>query len=77
MNFLVRINTVYLSFIPNAGNSISIAMVAVILFFVLSGVSLGLYCKNKVNKDSTHMLFQRTEEKQYLESGNGNLPFAV
>jgi len=76
MNFLIGINTAYLSFIPNAGNSISIAMITVILFFILSGISIGIYCKAKMNKDN-RMFFQRTGEQQYFESSSGNLPVSI
>ena len=40
MNVLIGVNMAYLSFIPNAGNSISVALITVILFFGLSIISL-------------------------------------
>ena len=76
MNILIGMNMAYLNFIPNAGNSISIALVTVILFFILSGISLGIYCKTKMNKENSHMFFRRTGGK-YLENGSGNTLVAV
>ena len=47
MNMIVGINTAFLSFIPSAGSSISIALIVIILYFILSIICIGLCLKQK------------------------------
>lgn len=51
MNILVGVNVAYLSFVPNAGNSLMFSIIAITLYAVLSVISLGLYYSVRTNHD--------------------------
>jgi len=59
----------YLSFVPSAGGSISLSFITVILFLVLSGISLGLYFKDKIKKEKSFVLFKIKEDKTLMCRG--------
>jgi len=52
MNVLIGVNMAYLSFVPNAGNSLMFSIIAITLYTILSVISLILCIKAMANHES-------------------------
>jgi len=63
MNILIGVNMAYLSFVPNAGNSILFSIIALLLYVVLSFITLILCCKVKINLDNYPILFPQNRSR--------------
>ena len=76
MNILIGVNIAYLSFVPNAGNSILFSIIAITLYTALSVIILGVCYNAKINQDNEYMLFQR-QERKYLEIRSKNTQVVI